>query len=221
MRRLLRENGLLIVMFGLFVIFLVGQVATGYREYNDDQQEHSQPTISVSEYLGTGHFIEAVFENWESEFLQMGSYVVLTIFLRQKGAADSKKLDGPEEVDREPDPSQPPDGAPWPVQRGGLALKVYKHSLSIALFSLFFLSFALHAIGGASEYNQEQIAHGGQALSTLAFLTTARFWFESFQNWQSEFLSVGMLMVLSIFLRQKGSPESKPVDTAHSVTGDA
>lgn len=219
MRRLLRENGLSIVMFGLFAIFLVGQSLTGYRTYNHDQQDHQQPAIGYGEYLTTGHFIEATFENWESEFLQMGAYVIFTAFLFQKGAEESKKLDEQASVDKEPDPAAP--GAPWPVRRGGPALKLYEHSLTIALFALFLLSFTLHVLGGAAEYNQDQIAHGEAAVSVWQFLATSRFWFESFQNWQSEFLSVGVLIVLSIFLRQKGSPESKPVDAPHEATGDA
>jgi hypothetical protein len=221
MRRLLREHSLSLAMFGLFGAFLVGQATTGYRVYNHDQSDHRLPTVSFPTYLTSGHFIEAVFENWESEFLQMGAYVVLTIFLHQKGAAESKPLEAEQEVDKDPDPARAPEDAPGPVKRGGLSLKLYENSLSIALFTLFAISFALHALGGAMEYNQEQLEHGSQALSMLQFLATAQFWFESFQNWQSEFLSVGMLIVLSIFLRQKGSPESKPVEAAHSTTGDS
>lgn len=221
MRRFLRENGLSLTMFGLFVAFLIGQTITGYSVYNHDQQDHRLPVVSLPAYLGSGHFIEAVFENWESEFLQMGGYVVLTIFLRQKGAEESKPLEGEQEVDKQPDPARAPEDAPGPVKRGGLSLKLYENSLSIALFTLFAISFALHALGGAMEYNQEQLEHGSQTVSMLQFLATTQFWFESFQNWQSEFLSVGMLIVLSIFLRQKGSPESKPVEAAYSATGDS
>jgi hypothetical protein len=217
MYRLLRENGLAIAMFGLFAVFLLGQSIAGYFNYNQDRRDHQQPEVGYVAYLGSGNFVESVFENWESEFLQMGAYVVLTIFLRQKGAAESKKLEEQEPVDREPDPSR--RAAPWPVRQGGPILKLYEHSLSIALFALFFLSFALHAIGGAFEYSQDQTTHGGQPVSIAEFMTTARFWFESFQNWQSEFLSVGALIVLSIVLRQKGSPESKPVDAPHHETG--
>jgi hypothetical protein len=102
---------------------------------------------------------------------------------------------------------------------GGAALALYEHSLTIALLLLFAASFALHAMGGAREFSQEELAHGGQAVSTLEFMRTARFWFESFQNWQSEFLAVAALAVLSVFLRQRGSPESKPVAAAHAETG--
>jgi uncharacterized membrane protein YjdF len=108
---------------------------------------------------------------------------------------------------------------PCPVGRGGFVLKLYENSLSIALFSLFFMSFILHGVGGAKDYNKEQIQHNEPTVSTLEYIGTSRFWFESFQNWQSEFLSIGLMVFLSIYLRQKGSPESKPVDSPHSETG--
>ena len=220
MRRILRENGISIVMFSLFLFSVAGQSVMGYHEYNDDQQEHRQPQIGFVEYLESGHFVEAIFENWESEFLQMGAYVLLTAFLYQKGSPESKKLDEKESVDADPKKSRrSKKDAPWPVRRGGIILKLYENSLSITLFLLFFISFALHAAGGAKLYSQEQAQHGKQGASTIQYLGTTRFWFESLQNWQSEFLSVGMLVVLSIFLRQKGSPESKPVDAPHSQTG--
>ncbi len=220
MRRILRENGLSIVLLVLFLFSVAGQSITGYHQYSQDQQEHQQSTIGFTEYLGSGHFVEAIFENWESEFLQMGMYVLLTAFLFQKGSPESKKLDEKEEVDRDPEKTNKKGkDVPWPVRRGGLILKLYKNSLCFALFLLFLLSFLLHAAGGAKEFSQDQIEHGGQAVSMIQYLGTSRFWFESFQNWQSEFLSVAVLIIFSIFLRQKGSPESKPVDAPHSQTG--
>ncbi len=217
--RAVRENCLSIALFAVFVLTLVGQSIAGQREYLEQQQEHGQPRIGYADYLSTGHFIEAVFENWESEFLQMAAFVLFTIFLRQKGSAESKKLEEEEKVDADPKKTRRKKNAPWPVRQGGLALTLYENSLSIALFLLFLLSFALHAIGGASEYNEEQQVHGGHALTVVEYVSTSRFWFESFQNWQSEFMSVGALVVLSIFLRQKGSPQSKPVDSPHGETG--
>jgi hypothetical protein len=150
----------------------------------------------------------------------MGMYVLLTAYLYQKGSPESKKLNEKEAVDVPPSKSRRKrKDSPWPVRRGGFILKLYENSLCLALLLLFLLSFALHAAGGAKEYSQDQMEHGGQAVSMIQYLGTSRFWFESFQNWQSEFLSVGVLVVLSIFLRQKGSPESKPVDAPHSKTG--
>jgi len=151
----------------------------------------------------------------------MGMYVVLTIFLYQKGSSESKNPDTTTRVDVIPEKDLLSKDAPGPVKNGGLGLKLYQNSLSIALFLLFALSFALHAVGGAKDYNQEQAEHGEtERVSAIEYVGTSRFWFESFQNWQSEFLSIGAMVVLSIFLRQKGSPESKPVDSPHSETGN-
>ncbi len=144
----------------------------------------------------------------------MGAYVLLTVFLFQKGSAVSTNLDEPAEIDAG---SRGHDDVPWPVQRGGGVLRLYEHSL--ALFLLFFISLALHAAGGARDASAEHAEHGQPAVSIPAHLRSARFWFESLQNWQSEFLSVGVLVVLAIFLRQRGSPESNPVDLSHQETG--
>ncbi len=222
MRRLLRNNGLSLVLFGLFFFtFLVGQSVVGMLEYNDDQQEHGQAAVTYVEYLRGDHFLEATMENWESEFLQMFFFVVLTAFLYQKGSAESKKPDEEEAVDRDPRKSRNKKNAPWPVRKGGILLTVYSHSLSLALFLLFAMSFLLHAVGGAGVYNSELKEHGrAEQVSTISYMGTSRFWFESLQNWQSEFLAVGSMVVLSIFLREKGSKESKPVDAPHSQTGD-
>lgn len=221
MRRFFRENGLSIVLFSLFFCSLLGQIITGLHQYNEDQREHQQPSVNYAEYLVSGHFIEAVFENWESEFLQITAYVVLTVFLFQKGSSESKDPDKIERSDLLPEQSKQEPDSPWPVRRGGWILKLYENSLSLSLLLLFALSFALHAVGGAEEYNSDQFEHGqrGPALSAIEYIGTSRFWFESFQNWQSEFFSIGVMVVLSIWLRQKGSPESKPVDSPHRETG--
>ena len=221
MRRFLRDNGLsLVLFFCFFVTFIAGQTYTGYLHQNEELREHGRPTESLGEYILGTHFLEATMENFESEFLQMFFYVVLTTFLFQKGSAESKKIDEEEEVDRDPRQSKDKRDAPWPVRKGGLVLKLYEHSLSLAFLLLFLVSFILHAAGGAREYNQEQAEHGAaERVTTLQYMATSRFWFESLQNWQSEFLAVGLMVVLSIWLRQKGSPESKPVDAPHSQTG--
>jgi hypothetical protein len=214
-----RNSLLLIAFFLFFCTFLFGQTVTGHHVFNEDQKEHGEAEVSMQEYLTTGHFLEATMENWESEFLQMGAYVLLTVWFRQKGSAESKKFDEEEEVDKDPLDDVRPD-SPWPVRRGkGLALALYKNSLSIAFFVLFGLSFVLHLIGGAHEFSQEQQAHGGLPVTPSEFLTTADFWFQSLQNWQSEFLAVAAIVFLSIYLRQQGSPESKPVAAPHSATG--
>src|SRR5688572_21185379 len=214
----LKRNSMSLAMFSLFVLSLIGQIAAGQRTYNEDQSEHGQPAVTVVQYLGSGHFMEAVFENWESEFLQMAAFVFLSAVLYQKGSPESRKLQGEPELDADPRQEKKKD-SPWPVHRGGLLLRLYEHSLTIALLLLFAISFFLHAEGGAREYSQEQLEHGREAVSMGAYIRTSRFWFESFQNWQSEFLSVGALIVLSIFLRQRGSSQSKPVAAPHRETG--
>ena len=221
MQKIFRENGLSIVMTVLFLLFLVGQAVSGMYEYNDEQQQHGQPTVAFGSYLGTSHFMEATMENWESEFLQMFAFVVLTACLYQKGSAESKDPDKEEPVDRDPRKSRDKKNAPWPVRKGGLVLTIYEFSLSLAFLLLFVMSFTLHAASGAREYNESQREHGQyEELTTIEYMGTSRFWFESLQNWQSEFLAVGAMVVLSIFLRQRGSPESKPVDSPHSETGE-
>jgi hypothetical protein len=221
MRRILRENGLSIVWLGMFFLsFIFGQTVFGHREHNNDERDHGRPEISYAQYLRTPHFVEATMENWESEFLQMFLFITLTSFLYQKGSAESKKLNEKEEVDKDPEKSRKKKDAPWPVRKGGIVLTVYQYSLSLAFLLLFLISFFLHAAGGAREYNQNQLEHGSSEMVTMfGYLATSRFWFESFQNWQSEFLAVGCMVVFSIFLRHKGSPESKPVDAPHSQTG--
>lgn len=218
MPKWIRQNALSLVFLLLFALSFSGQALTGWKDHNKQRTEDGQAEISLTNYFSTGHFIQATFENWESEFLQMALYVVLTIFLRQKGSSESKSMEGPDEVDREPDPHR--KEAPWAVRKGGLILAVYKHSLTIALFILFALSFVLHFYGSYKDESEQLIDKGLPAVSWSQYLTDSRFWFESFQNWQSEFLSVFSIVVLSIFLRQKGSSQSKPVDAPDAETGE-
>lgn len=218
MKTFLRNNGLSVCFFLLFVVAMAGQIIFGFEEYNKDLIEEGASVAPLSSYFTTGHFIESTFENWESEFLQMGLLVVLTIFLQQKGSSESKDFEKDEEVDREPSASR--KGAPGPVKKGGCILVFYKHSLTIALFLLFALSFLLHFYGSLKDEN-EQLSLKGKALETAPqYITDSRFWFESFQNWQSEFLSIFAIIVLSIYLRQIGSSQSKPVDAPHMETGE-
>lgn len=146
-------------------------------------------------------------------------YVVFTVFLFQKGSAESKSPDEPADVDRDPRLAAHQPGVPGPVKRGGWWLKVYENSLSLIFLALFVMTFLLHALGGVHDFNDERALHGEPAISLVAYLRSSRFWFESLQNWQSEFLAIWSMVVLSIFLRQRGSPESKPVDAPHSENG--
>jgi hypothetical protein len=206
------------VVFALFLGSFVGQTVAGYHVFNDDREDHKKAQVTFSEYLTTGHFSEATFENWESEFLQMGMFVLLTAWLVQKGASESKKPD--EGKEREKDSRAAREGdSPWPVHKGGLALKLYEHSLSSVLLILFVGSFLLHVVGGVHEHNREALEHGGQVMSFASYLGSSQLWFESFQNWQSEFFSLWALLLLSIVLREKGSPQSKPVTASAKDTG--
>ena len=217
MNKFWKNNSLSIVFFVLFLFALVGQVYTGFKEHNKERKDDGKPPVELDTYVTSGHFLQATFENWESEFLQMALFVVLTVSLRQKGSSESKKFE-PEEVDKEPDPGK--KDAPWPVKKGGMVLHLYKKSLSIVLFILFILSFFLHLYGSMKDENEQLISKGLPTETIISHMGSARFWFESFQNWQSEFLSVFTIVILSIFLRQKGSPQSKPVDAANSETGE-
>ena len=217
MKKIWRKNALSITFFVLFIFSLIGQMCTGHNHHNQQRAEDGEQPLNMMQYLESGHFIQATFENWESEFLQMMLFVLLTIKLRQKGSSESKKFEK-EEVDREPDPSR--KGAPWPVRKGGILLSIYQHSLSLAFALLFLLSFCLHLRGSMQDENEELITKGYPPVQMNEYVLSARFWFESFQNWQSEFLSVLAIVVLSIWLRQIGSPQSKPVDASHDETGE-
>ena len=220
LKQVLHENGLTLVLMGLFLVFMFGQTVTGLREHNKENAEHGQPTVSLGQYLVSGHFAEATAENWESEFLQMAMFVLLTVCLRQKGSPESKPMEGEDAVDEDPNEKRDDPRAPWPVRRGGFVLWLYSHSLSIAFAVLFLLSLAVHAWGGAKDYSEEQAAHGEAGVTLLQYVGTSRFWFESFQNWQSEFLSLAAMVYLGVYLREKGSGESKPVATPHDEQGD-
>jgi hypothetical protein len=214
-----RRNALSIACFALFGIFWFAQSVTGWRSDVADTIEHGGQASSYWRYLTSGHFAEATFENWESEFLQMASFVLLTMFLLQRGSSESKQ-DRDDPRDEDPEKHRDDPAAPWPVRRGGWWLRLYSNSLLIAFSVLFVASFVAHAVSGAHAYSAEQQEHGQPGVGVWEFVRLSQFWFESFQNWQSEFLAVGAIVVLSIFLRQRGSAESKPVHAPHSSTGD-
>jgi hypothetical protein len=217
MKKLFRNNGLSIVFFLLFLLSLAGQVVSGQKEHNEALKELGAPPVGMTQYLRSGHFLQATFENWESEFLQMALFLILTMFLYQKGSAESKDPDKKNDVDREPNPRR--KGAPWAVRRGGLILAIYRHSLCYTFSLIFLLSFIVHWKGSLKDYNEEQLLKHLPTESAMQYLFNARLWFESFQNWQSEFLSIFAMVVFSIFLREQYSPQSKPVDAPDSETG--
>lgn len=214
-----KNNGLSIVLVALFALSMAGQAVTGWWDRNQDAEAHSRPAIPFTRYLASGHFWEATGENWESEFLQMAAFVLLTVFLRQKGSAESKRIDVVEAVDLDPRDYRDHPEAPGPVRRGGFALRLYENSLGLTFVVLFAISIAMHAVGGVAEYNAEQERHREAPATLSQYVASPRFWFESFQNWQSEFLSLAAMVIATIYLRQHGSAESKPVFAAHSETG--
>ena len=205
--KLLKDNGLTIVLMLMFAISVVGQAYFGWRAALEEMAAHGGEGQSLLQYLGDGEFLSALFENWESEFLQMAAYVVLTAHLFQRGSAESRDPDDPERENDEPYP--------------GFWGKVHAHSLGLALTLLFVASFVLHLFYSARHAEDEALMHGNTALTLGEYIGDAQFWFESFQNWQSEFFSTAVLVVLSIFLRERGSPESKPVRAGITETGAA
>jgi hypothetical protein len=204
----------------IFVATFIGQGVAGHRHENDVRGEHGEPPQSLPAYVLSGEFASSTFENWESEFLQMAMMVLMTVWLHQRGSAESRPLQREEEEAVEAvERSFYADPPPRAAKAGGWVQSLYENSLAIALFALFALSFVAHWIASWHGHVSESERHGETPHSLAAHLGDAQFWFESFQNWQSEFLAVFSLVILSIWLRQRDSPQSKPVDAPHSATG--
>lgn len=216
-KRFLRDNSLTLVLLGIFLAAVCGQALTGHGVDTEERREHGLPQRSLVSYLESGAFLEALFENWESEFLEMAALILLSVFLRQRGAADSK----PPGRDRKDAALErhPPPGAPRAVKKGGLLLELYSSSLTLALVFLFLLSFSLHAVNGWRKQVEDERMHGQPRPRFSEYVLGPQFWFQSFQNWQSEFFGVATMGLLSIWLRQRGSPHSKPVAAPHRQTG--
>ncbi len=205
----LKKNGLSVSLLGLFLIFWAAQTLTGWKVYNNELLEENGNPIPFSDYLTSGHFVSATFENWESEFLQMFIFVVFSIFLYQQGSTESKSIEEDEEVDELPDERTSPH---WMVRQGGLIKWVYANSLSITLFLFFLLSFLAHSWGSFRHHQTEQLLKNKAPELYSDYIQGSDFWFESFQNWQSEFLAVFVIVYFTVFLRQQGSSQSKKVD---------
>lgn len=214
-----RNNGLTLVLLLLFAGSILGQWLAGWHVALEDARRHGQPVLGFLAYTASPEFLSSVFENWESEFLQMATYVVLTACFIQRGSAESKDPDGPKRDDDLAAQAGKP-GVPTILRWGPIWRALYARSLGIALASLFILSFVIHWTQSARVAAQEALEHGEVAPTVWAYLGDAQLWFESFQNWQSEFLSTAVLVVLSIVLRQRESPESKAVAAPHSQTGE-
>jgi hypothetical protein len=215
----IRDRALTLTLMTMFLLFLAGQLITGFAEFNSEQEQHGHAAVDMDAYLATGHPWEALFENWESEFLQMAVFVLLTTVLIQKGSPESRRPGVKELVDTDPRDFSDDPNAPWPVRRGGWILRLYAHSLGLAFVVLFLIAWVGHAIGGFAEYAADQTTHRQPQPAFADYLMSARFWFESFQNWQSEFLAIASMVWLAVYLRQRWSPESKPVHAPHAETG--
>jgi hypothetical protein len=223
----LRNHGLSLFFLGLLLAALVGQAIAGHADYNNDQVEHAQlldeppETLSLGRYVVSSSFGQAVMENWQSEYLQFFLFILATVWLVQRGSPESKELDkaGTEsEEDQMIGEHATPDSPGW-ARVGGIRTWLFSNSLLLVMGAIFLASWFAHSVTGWSAYNADQIEHQHEPLSWLEYVGSADFWQTTLQNWQSEFLAVGSMAVLSIYLRQRGSPESKPVGAAHSATG--
>ena len=226
MRRI-RNHGLGVFFLGLLAVALVGQAIAGQADYNQEERAHAalvgeEPrTLSLARYVTSSEFGQAVMENWQSEYLQFTLFILLTIWLVQRGSPESKELS---KAGRESDEDQRIGGhakadSPRWAKVGGLRTAIYSNSLLIVMALIFFGSWFAQSVTGWTAYNREQVEHREAEVSWLGYVGTARFWESTLQNWQSEFLAVGSMAVLSIYLRQRGSPESKPVGAPHGATG--
>jgi hypothetical protein len=221
MRKVLREQGLTLAFTALLLGALVGQALTGVAVYNRQAADADLPLMPLSRYVTSSQFAVDVAENWQSEYLQFLLFILLTVWLAQKGSPESKPLDS---LGRESDEDQKVgqyahDDSPAWAKTGGWRQRLFSRSLGLVMGAIFLLSWLAQFIAGRSAYNADQIQDLKAPLGWAEYLTAPDFWNRTFQNWQSEFLAVASMVVLSIYLRERGSPESKPVGQAHSSTG--
>jgi hypothetical protein len=220
MRGFLKANGLSVAFGLLFLGSLIGQAISGHDSVNHDQLLHQGDPISLGHYVTSALFWADVMENWQSEYLQFTLYIFATVYLIQKGSNESKE---PGRIGRESDEEQllgahaTPDSPRWARLRG-LRASIYSNSLVTVMTSIWIASWLAQSITGRINYNADQLDHQAAPLSWPAYVTTSDFWNRTLQNWQSEFLAVGSMVILSVYLRQRGSPESKPVGAPHSAT---
>ena len=222
MKLKLKDFGLTLVLFALFVLSVIGQYISGFKSYNEELIHHGLSALaSWTDYISTGHFISSIGENMESEFLQMALFVFLTMCFVQKGSAESKKP--PEEMTAEDYEEQALEErfSQQQKKRFPILWRLYENSLTITLIILFLFFFVMHAWGSFKLTNEENLMTGQHPIQFLEIFSEAEFWFESFQNWQSEFFSIAAIVLLSVFLRQKGSPQSKKLTDSHFKTGDS
>ena len=221
MSRTLRENGLALFFGTLFLLSLAGQSVAGWLDYNHLQVAEGAATSSYLQYVASSDFAVDVVENWQSEYLQFLLFIWVTVWLVQRGSPESKEL-GKEgtETDKDQKVLQYADASspPWAAV-GGWRTSVFSHSLCLTMGTIFLLSWAGQAVTGRAAYNKEQLGRLEDPLTLWQYVGAADFWNRTLQNWQSEFLAVGSMAILAVFLRQRGSPESKPVGSPHESTG--
>jgi hypothetical protein len=220
-RRFLFDNGLSIFFGVLCVGTLAGQALAGQRAFNEEQQAHGAETVSWLDYVLSSQYGQAVMENWQSEYLQFTLFILATIWLVQKGSNESKPL---EDVGLESDEKQKlgahaPRNAPRWAKTGGWRTVVYENSLLLVMTLVFAGTWFAQSVTAWRVYNEEQQEHDEATVSWGTYVTEADFWERTLQNWQSEFLAVGTMAIFTVYLRQRGSPESKPVGAPHSETG--
>jgi hypothetical protein len=223
MRRFLFENGLSLFFGGIFLVTLVGQSFAGQHTFNAEQREHGSEPVSWLDYVLSPDFGGKVLENWQSEFLQFTLFIFATVWLVQKGSNESKQLDsvGLESDQKQRVGSFAPSNAPRWAKARGLRHVVYENSLVLAMTVLFLLMWLGQSLNNWREFNAEQREHDEATVSWASYLVEPQFWDNTLQNWQSEFLAVGTMAVFTIYLRQRGSPESKPVGAPHEETGSS
>jgi hypothetical protein len=223
MGRFARDNSLSLACLLAFAVSLVGQAIAGQRAFNEEQLAHGAATVSFADYIFSSSFGAAVMENWQSEFLQFTFFILVTVWLVQKGSNESKQI---EEAGLEADQRQRIDEyaeerSPGWAKAGGWRTTVYSHSLVIAMTLIFFASWGTQSVTARNEFNDSQREHDEPTVTWVSYLGRPDFWEKTFQNWQSEFLAVGTMAVFTIYLRQRGSPESKPVGAPHDETGSS
>jgi hypothetical protein len=221
MRRFIRDHSLSLFFLTIFLAALVGQAIAGHDLHNQEAAEHGGETMSFWRYITSSDFGNAVMENWQSEYLQFLLFMLATVWLLQRGSPESKELDrAGRESKREQQLERYADqDSPGWARVGGLRTTLYSNSLLIAMAIIFIGSWLAQSVTGWTDFNAQQTDHGGESVSWWTYVGSATFWESTLQNWQSEFLAVGSFAVLAIFLRQRGSPESKPVGAAHDATG--
>jgi hypothetical protein len=221
--RWVKEQSLSLFFLALFLVTLVGQSFAGHRAHNAEQLAHDEAPLSYGRYLVSSDFGQAVLENWQSEWLQFMVFTLATIWLLQKGSNESKELDqaGLESDQRQRVRGYADERSPAWAKVDGMRRKLYENSFLIVMSAIFLLSWLVQSLTGWNKFNEEQRQHGEEAVSWLTYLDRADFWENTLQNWQSEFLAVGTMVVFAIYLRQRGSPESKPVGAPHDETGSS